>query len=382
MTNVTVKKVTTRDDHKRLFEFPWHHYKGDPWVPNLVSARRKLLDQDKHPSWDYMDGDYFIAERNGEIVGTIAATINHRHNDFTGEHVGGFGLFECIDDQEVASALLNTAADWVRDRGYDAIRGPQTFTLHEECGILIDNFSQPVVLMPYNKPYYQRLLENAGFVKAMDVYSLYLDRPNVIANGLEERLKKVADYASKRYDFTVRPLDMSRKQAEFKIFRDLYNDAWAENWGFVPMTDAELDILVEDLGQLVDPRVAFFAESKGEPIGFSLTIPDFNQVLARAYPRPGVPEPFTLVKALWYWKVKKVINNLRLPLMGVRKQFRNRGVDTALIYHTVKTLVHETDYHSVDSGWVLETNPLVQIIEKYGGQRYKTHRFYERTFNS
>lgn len=376
---VTIRKVESPADFRAFFGFPWKLYADDPnWVPNLLSMRHELFDQRKHPAWEYMEGDYFSAWRGDQIVGTIAAYINHRHNEHAAENIGWFGAFDVYDDQEAADALLNTAADWVRGRGYEAIQGPQTFTTHEECGLLIDGFTPPILLMPYNKPYYQRLIENNGFSKTMDVYSYYYDREIAYGeHGMYERLKRVSDRALKRGSMVIRRVDARNKHAEFERLKNIYNDAWAANWGFVPMTERELDAMVASLGMFFEPQMAFFAEIGGELAGFALAIPNFNEVLLKAYPKPGTPEIISLIKSLWYWKVTRIIRGVRLPLMGVRPQYRDIGVDVALIFHILDAL-RPTQYDYLDAGWILETNELCKIMDKYGGHRYKTHRFYEK----
>ena len=379
---VAVRKVDTPHDFRAFFEFPWKVYRNDPnWVPPLLSMRRELLDKDKNPAWEYMEGDYFAAWRGDQIVGTIVAFINHRHNEFHGEHVGWFGAFEVYDDQEAASALLNTAADWVRERGYDAIRGPQTFTTHEDCGVLVDGFVRPVLLMPYNHPYYQKLVENAGLVKSMDLYSFHMSRETSGESGLDSRLKRITQSVMKRNKITVRLIDRKRLKEEFVLFKELYNTAWDKNWGFVPMTPRELDNLVAGLGQFFDPDFAFFAYVEGEPAGFVLGIPDFNQVLQKAYPRPGVPEAISLIKALYYWKLNPVMNWVRIPLLGVKEEYRKRGVDVALYFHILDAcLTHPRINHS-DGGWILESNQeMVSVAKNMGLDIYKTHRLYEKHF--
>lgn len=377
---VAVRKVETRADFKAFFEFPWTLYRGDPnWVPPLLSMRRDLLDQQRNPSWEYMTGDYFAAWRGEQIVGTVAAYINRRHNEFHNEQTGWFGAFEVYDDQEAASALLNTAAEWVRARGCDTLRGPQTFTTHEDVGILVDGFTRPVLLMPYNYPYYQRLVEGAGLVKAMDVYSFHLSRQGSQEHATGERLKRLTQTVMKRNKITVRPVERRRLKAEFDLFKELYNAAWVANWGFVPMTPKELDALVASLGQFFNPAFAFFAEVDGVPAGFILGIPDFNQVLARARPRPGVPEVWSLLRALWFWKVRPVIEWARIPLMGVKPEFRNKGVDAVLYYHVLEALLNSGYINHSDSGWILEVNEnMVSIALSFGSTIYKTHRFYEK----
>ncbi|NDJ62737.1 MAG: N-acetyltransferase, partial [Chloroflexi bacterium] len=191
-SDVTIRRVSTKADLKALIEFPWKLYKDDPvWVPPLLSMRRELFDKTKHPAWEYLTGEFFTAWRGGEIVGTIAAYINHRHNQFHNEQIGWFGAFETINDQAVSDALLTTASDWVRAQGYHALRGPQTFSPHDECGLLIDGFTRPVLLMPYNPPYYQALVEQAGFHKAKDVYSFFGNSQETVDTGIGNRLQRM-----------------------------------------------------------------------------------------------------------------------------------------------------------------------------------------------
>ncbi|MBZ0301245.1 MAG: N-acetyltransferase [Anaerolineae bacterium] len=379
---VTVRKVENAQDFKAFFEFPWQVYHNDPnWVPPLLSMRHELLDKKKNPAWEYMEGDYFAAWRGDRIVGTIAAFINHRHNEFQEEHIGWFGAFEVYDDQEAATALLDTAAEWVRARGYDAVRGPQTFTTHEDCGLLIDGFVRPSLLMPYNHPYFQSLVETAGFVKTMDLYSFHMDRYLSRDSGLDGRLRRITESAKKRYKITIRPIDRKRLKAEFALFKELYNTAWDKNWGFVPMTPRELDNLVASLGQFFDPDFAFFAEVEGEPAGFVLGIPDFNQVLQKANPRPGVPEVVSLVRALYYWKIRPVMNWVRIPLLGVKEEYRKKGVDVALYFTILDACLNHPRIEHSDGGWILETNAdMVSIAKNMGLDIYKTHRLYERRF--
>lgn len=379
---VTVRKVETQADFRPFFEFPWMLYKDDPnWVPPLLSMRRDLLDKKKNPGWEYMEGEYFTAWRGERIVGTITAHINHHHNAFQDERVGWFGFFDVVDDQEAASALLNTAAEYVKSKGFSLIRGPQSFSTHDECGLLVENFSPPVLLMPYNKPYYAGLIEGAGFHKVMDVYCFYYDRQIARDNQLGERLERLVERASKRSGITVRPIDRKNLKQEFQRFKDIYNTAWEKNWGFVPMTPRELDNLVASLGMFFEPALACFAQVKGEDAGFMMAVPNFNEVLGRIRPRPGIPEPFFLAQALWHWKIRPKIRLVRIPLMGVREQFRKRGVELAMFQYILNAIL-KSRYDQVDAGWILETNrDLIGSIETFGAQRYKTHRFYEKTID-
>jgi hypothetical protein len=377
--SVTVRKVENRADFQAFFEFPWTLYKNDPnWVPPLLSMRRDLLDKKKNPGWEYMEGDYFTAWRGDNIVGTITAHINHHHNEFQGEQVGWFGFFETYDDQEAATALLDTACEWVKAKGYNLIRGPQSFSTHDECGLLIENFTQPMLLMPYNPVYYLKLMENAGFEKVMDTYCLYYDRKLVEEHRANERLDKLVERVSKRSNITIRPINRKNLRADFQLFKEIYNQAWEKNWGFVPLTPKELDALVSGLGMFFEPALACFAEVNGDPVGFMMTIPNFNEVLKRVYPRPGVPEPISLIAALWHWKIRPVIEWVRVPLMGVKEQYRNKGVELVMFRYILNSIL-PTRYNYMDCGWILETNhDMIGVLEGIGAPKYKTYRFFEK----
>ena len=241
---VQVRKVETPQDEKTFFDFPWTLYKDDAkWVPPLVSMRQHLLDKKHNPAWEYLEGDFFTAWQGDKIVGTIAAFVNRRHNEYHEENIAWFGTFETVNDPQVAQALLDTVLAWAKERGYTALRGPQSFTTHEEVGVQVENFSQPVLLMSYNPPYYDDFLKKAGFQKAMDVLSIYFDRETVNRDkgtGLA-MMEKLVPRAMERSHITVRPINLRRKMEEFKIFREIYDSAWEKNWSFVPLTDKEID---------------------------------------------------------------------------------------------------------------------------------------------
>lgn len=376
----SVRRVESKADFRVFFGFPWRIHGDSPeWAPPLLSMRSELLDKQKNPAWSYMEGEYFLAWRGAEPVGAIAAFVNHRHNETHDERVAWFGAFDVLDDQQAANALFDAAADFARSRGQDALRGPQTFTTHEECGLLIEGFGRPVLLMPWNPPRYQRHVERAGLVKHVDMYSFIMSREMSADMGLTERLQRITQQVMKRNKIAIRPFDSKDKAAEFRRFRDLYNDAWDRNQGFVPMTEAELDALVASLGQFLDPDFAFFASVDGEPAGFVLGIPDLNQVLQRAAPRPGVPEPLTLLRAVWHWKLRPVIDTVRIPLLGVREAYRNKGVDVALYYHILEACQAHPRIQQADGGWILESNEaMMSVARNMRLVPYRTHRLYQR----
>jgi len=380
-----VRKVETKRDYDALVTFPWTLYRGDPyWVPTLLSMKREHLDQKKNSSWHHMDGAYFIAWRDDRPVGTIAAFVNHRHNEYHKENIGFFGLFDVIDDQDVATALLDTAADHVRAMGCDAIRGPATFSTNDECALLIEGFDDPPrVMMPYNYPYYQRLIENVpGYEKVMDLYSYKFTLEGIThaERANYDRLLRITELNNRRRGITVKSLDLTNLKQEFLKLKGIYNKAWEKNWGFVPFSDEELDEMVAGLGRFFEPRLAYFAEVDGRPVAFMLGIPDMNQVLHRAYPRPGKPEILSLLQVAWHWKVRSKITVFRAMLMGVEEGYRNIGIESAMFVEIIKSAVAMGEWEYADGGWVLETNePMIRLCDAVNGELYKRYRFYQRS---
>ncbi len=379
---VSVRLVESKADYQTFLTFPWTIYKDNPyWVPPLLSMQKHKLDRKNNATWKHMEGDYFIAWRGDQPVGTIAAFINHRHNEFHNEHIGFFGMFEVYNDQEAATALLNTAADWVARRGYDAIRGPASFSTNDECAVLIEGFDDPpVVLMPYNHPYYADLIANTpGFEKVMDLYSYYITLEGI--QSAKERLEKLFRVTHKnnaRRGITVRPIDRRNLDQEFVLLRNIYNKAWERNWGFVPASDEELDELVKALGQYFDPRLAFFAEVHGKPVAFILALPDMNQPLHLAKAHPRKPEWITLLQVLWHWKLRPKINRIRIMLMGVEEGYRGIGVEAAMFAEMYQA-ASGMGWRYADGGWVLETNDAMKrLVEAHNGRAYKRYRFFQR----
>ncbi len=377
-----ITPAETAAERKAFILFQWKVYRDDPyWVPPLISDREHFLDPDGHPFHQHADVRYFIARRDGQIVGTIAALINHRHNEYWDEEMGFFGFFEVLPDQEAATALLATAEDYVRSQGMTAIRGPMNFSTNEECGLLIDGWNgPPVILLTYNPRYYVDLIEDAGYTKAQDMYAYLIDTDYYQADGtgLNPKLLRVVNRIQDRLDIDIRGVDMRNFQEEARTFKQLYNAAWAKNWGFVPLTDAELDAEIGALKPIVDPRTIFFAEKGGQTVAAGLPLPDINQALLRAYPRPGVPEWWTLAKMMYWWKVRKCVTTLRAFAGGVIEEYRGRGIDAVMILKTM-LVAKQVGYTHVESSWVLESNrPMRQTAENLRGRHYRTYRVYEK----
>lgn len=380
MLPVVVRPVESRADYRTFFEFPWTLYREDRnWTPPLLSMRRDTLDQKKHPAWRYLEGDYFVAYRGDKPVGTIAPYINHRHNEHNREHIGWFGAFEVYDDEEAAHALLAAAGNWVKAKGYETMRGPQTFTTHDECGVLVNNFTPPVILMPYNPPYYAGLVERAGFAKAMDLYSYQMNHAIVKEFRIHERLEKMTKRLTRNLHADLFPITRRTLNESFHIFHKLYNEAWGKNWGFSPIDDAEIQLLIDNLSIFLDISMMYIARVGDEPVGIILPIPDMNEVLRKVQPRPGMPELLTMLGVFRYWKVQPTISTVRAALMGVKEEYRQKGVPALLLKAALEAWL-KSNYKYVDAGWVLETNhDVIGLLETFGLQRYKTHRLYQKS---
>lgn len=328
----------------------------------------KLHFSDKNPFFNHAEVRYFLAKKNGRTAGRIASIVNRRHIEFHKEAVGFFGFFESANDREVSRALLDKAVSALSEKGMKSMRGPMNFSTNEECGFLIEGFNEPPMLMtPYNPPYYNDLMEGYGMVKAKDLYAFIHD----VRDFLPEKILRVAAIAEKR-GVVVRPVDKGKFEEEMSIFKEVYNSAWGKNWGFIPLTDEELDYLGSRLKPIAVPDLTLIAEDDGKAVGFLGLIPDFNYVLRRMR---GRLNPVTVLKALYY---SKKIKNLRLLLLGIRPEYRNKGVD-ALLYRAAFYGVKKGGYERIEFSWILEDNiPVQRLVEMVGGRLYKRYRIYEK----
>ena len=380
-SGLNVEPVRTAQERLAFIHFQWEVYKDDPfWVPPLISERVEFLDRERNPFFWHSEVELFMARRDGRPVGTIAAILNNRHNEFQEEQVGFFGLFEVLEDPEAADALLETACNWVRERGMTAIRGPASFSTNEEVGLLVDGWDgPPVIMMPYNPRYYVDFIENAGFNKAMDLLAYMVDLTTFGPHGenLPAKLRRVSKKVQARGGFTVRRINMRDFEAEVARFKRIYNAAWAKNWGFVPLTDPEIDHIAAGLKQLADPDIVVFAEKDGETIGAMLPMPDVSQALIRAYPRPGVPEWWTMAKLLWHWKVRRCVDTMRGWAGGVLAEHRGRGVEGVLMIAMAEAALPR--YKRAEISWILENNMMMRrAAEMLGAEVYRTYRVYEK----
>jgi GNAT superfamily N-acetyltransferase len=356
-------------DLKAFIAFPYRLFRGDAlWVPPLRRDVQTRLTPGKSPFFEHASAQHFLARRDGRVVGRISAVENRLHNEFHNDRVGFFGFFDCEDDQDAANALFDAAAAWLGPRGLDVMRGPASLSLNDESGLLVDGFElPPVVMMPHNPPYYVRLVEQAGFAASKNLFAYSRSGTSV-----PDRLVRATKLMAQRYGITVRPLSLKRFTAEVDLIKTLYNDAWERNWGFVPMTDAEIDHLAKEFRPVVEPELVLFAEREGQPIGFALALPDLNVALktnpsGRLF--PGI------VKMLW---AARKIHRIRVLLLGAVPEWRGRGVD-ALLYAEIWRRGNAKGYFWGEAGWVLEDNAAMNNgLLRMGFEVYKTYRLYDR----
>jgi GNAT superfamily N-acetyltransferase len=372
---VEIRPVKSRRDLNTFIKLPWRLYRNERnWVAPLLMDVKKRLDQKKNPFFKHTEAKYFLAYRGSEPVGRISAHIDRNLNEFQDNQWGLFGWFECEDDPEAARALLATAELWLRERGRDRMVGPMDFTTNDECGLLIEGHERPpIILCPWHHPYYQRLFEqDIGMAKSMDLYmwSLHVTgRENV-----HPAIWEMADKLESEHGIVCRNFRKKDLQEEVSRFLEVYNAAWERNWGFVPLTEEEVRHYAKDLGPVLDENWAMVAEKKdtGEVVGAALTLPDFNQVLAKMN---GRLLPFGWITAL---RERKKIDSVRVFALGVKPSYQHTGV-AARFYQMHFDAAESTPQKGGEMGWILEINkPMNRAMEGMGGKIVRRYRVYER----
>jgi GNAT superfamily N-acetyltransferase len=366
--DLVISPVRTRRELLRFIKFPWQVYAGDPhWVPPLLLERKRFFDARKNPFFAHAEAAYFVATRAGEPCGTIAAAVDRNFIQSQNDQIGIFGFFEVRRDYEAAARLLDAARTWLRERGLRLMRGPFNFSTNQEVGLLIDNFdADPVVLTTYNPPYYQEFIERYGLVKAKDLYAYWLD-----AGPLPPGMTEAAERAQRRANVFIRSMNLRDLDAEASRVREIYNQAWSHNWGFVPVTEEEIREIARGLKVIVDPDLSLFAELDGRPVGFVICIPDVNRALK---PLNGRLFP------LGWWRflrAKRHLDFVRIFTLGVLPEHHPVGIG-ALLYKRVWEVGVRKGYVAGEMSWILEDNgPMNAALQMAGGRIYKTWRIYD-----
>jgi GNAT superfamily N-acetyltransferase len=367
---IAVTPVRTPADRRRFLRLPWQIYdRAGPWVPPLLTDVEELLDPRRHPFHRHGEVELFLAWRDGRAAGRIAAIQNQAHLDVHGDGAGFFGFFESVDDIRVAGALLDAAEDWLRVRGLTLMRGPTNPSVNEEIGLLLDDYGgQPVIMMPYNPPYYVDLLEKSGLERVRTLYAFLADR----RTRPTERQTRLAGRMLESHGISIRTARIKDAEREAAVIESIYNRAWEHLWGYVPMTHEEALYLTNKLKAVADERMILIAAVQGEPAAFTLAIPDYNQVLRHLN---GRLTPLAIVKALYY---RRRITRLRLLAMGVLKEHRRKGIEAILVREMVER-AEAAGYQEMEISWILEDNlAAINILKNAGVPRYRSYGIFER----
>jgi len=370
MSEIKIRIVETKKEIDTFIKFAWKIYRNDPyWVPPLIFDKKKILNRDKNPFFKHASMEMFLAEKDGELVGRIAAIKNDLHNKYHNDKVGFFGFFECIDNQEVADKLFDSAKNWLVSQGCDAMRGPANPSSNDEYAMLLEGFDdEPRIMMTYNPRYYLTLCDNYGFQKAKDLYAYKLENPKVIGS---EKLRRVAEIAQKRSGIKISSMNMKEFNKELDKVKFVYNKAWAPNWGFVPFTEEEIDALAKDLKPIVEPSLVLFGEIDNKLVGFALVMLDYNQIFKSMN---GRLMPFNFIKL---FTNKKKITWSRVLTLGIIPEYQKRGLD-AVFYWEIVNRAAKLGILLGEASWILEDNEMMNRgAQVMNGEVYKKYRVYQ-----
>ena len=368
-----VELTRSRRDVGRFLQVPYAIYEGDPnWVAPLLDDLKKVF-TDANPLFQHAEMKLWVAVRDGRDVGRIAGILDRSHNEFHEETSAFFGFFESIDDAEVSRALFARVEAWAREKGMNRILGPMNPTTNDECGLLVEGFdSPPVLMMTYNPAYYLRLFGDAGLTKTKDLLAYRID----IDPKPLERLDRLArGFTRREKDLRIRPIRKKTLQADLTKVKEVYNSAWEDNWGFVPMTDGDIDFMAARLKPLLAEDIMLLAETPAEPVGFMMSLPDYNEAMKPLKGKLLTPKIFGFLAYLLGWKTPKMT---RLITLGIKKGYRNRGIDAVMFAESLKAML-KAGYKACEISWILEDNVMVQRpIDLFKGKVYKRYRIYEK----
>jgi len=370
MSDIQIKRVESRKEKKEFIRFPWKVYKDDPnWVPPLISDVKERLNKKKHPFFEHADMDLFLAYDGNEIKGRVAAFLDENHNNRHNEKVVFFGFYESTNDPNVTRVLLDKVSEWGKERGLNILRGPTNASLNDECAFLLEGFdSPPVIMMPYNPPYYLELMEKYGMRKVRDLYAFFMEENEKAENKLETVVKKVQSQTK----FKLRSVDLKKVEKEAEKIKIIYNQGWENNWGFVPWTEKEMDHMAKNLKKIADPDIIVLAEKNEKPVGFGFALPNYNEVLKEMN---GRLFPFGFLKFLLK---RKKIKGIRVLVFGIVREYRMTGL-SYLLYSKLYQNAKKKGYQWAETSWQLEENEAVNnFVMSVGGRIYKKYRIYQK----
>jgi GNAT superfamily N-acetyltransferase len=372
MASLSIRPVRTRGEVKRFIDLPYRLHAGTPWIPPLKVERRLFLNRRLNPYFKHGEAEYFLALRGDRVVGRISAQVDRAFNEFHRSRWGMFGFLELEEDEEAMAALLDAAEAWLRTRGCDRMVGPMDFSMNEESGVLIEGHErEPLVRQPWHPPYYQRLCEGAGLEKAMDLYSWALDISD--REDMLPVLFELDQRARSEHGIEIRRMSRRHLRREMDRFAEIYNAAWAENWGFVPYSKEDLDAYTLDMHLVFSRDWFMVAEQDGETIAVAITLPDLNQVLKKMKGR-------LLPLGWWhYLNRNRICDQVRVGFLGVKPEHQHTGVAASLYVEHFDTAARARQKHG-EAGWILETNEAMNRgLEAMSAEIVKKYRLYERS---
>jgi len=361
---------------RQFIRLPHDLYRDDPaWIAPLNMEMHNLLDQRKNPFFEHAEACYWLAFDGERPVGRISAQVDRTAQETQGQGTGHFGMIEAIDDRDVFTGLFAAAEDWLRGKGMTRALGPMNLSTNGEVGLLIDGFdTPPFMMMPHGRPYYRGHLEALGYDKAIDVYAYYMD----IRNPYKPAVRRIIEKGEAQDNLVIRPVNMKRFDEEIAIILDIFNDAWSGNWGFVPLSDAEIAHFASDLKLVIRPDWCYIAEMDGAPAAFMLTLPNINEAIADL---KGRLFPFGFLKLIWRIKVAGT-RSVRVPLMGVKKKFQAGALGAFMslgLIDITRIPCLKRGVSHAEMSWILEDNlPMRRILEAIEARIYKTYRIYEK----
>ena len=364
-----IVRARSRSEKRAFIEYPYKKYAGHPfWVPPLRVDEWAQLNQDKDPFFDHAEMDLFLVKSADRVVGRVAAIHDDRHQQVHGESITSFGFYEA-ENFECAEMLMLRVEDWARQREDSAIRGPFNPSLNHTAGFQIDAFNTvPFIMTPYNPPEYLEHMQGMGYEKVKDFYAWHLD----YSGSIDRRLGRIADRVQRQKGMTIRQINMKAFDRELASVLEILSQAWADNWGFIPPTEREFAQLAKQLKMVIDPNLVLFAEIAGETVAFSVTLPDFNQILRKI---DGRLFPFGLLRLLLE---KKKVDRVRMPLLGVLPKYRGKGLFAPLIMRSIEA-ARSSGFKTGECSWVLEDNvDMNRAIEALGADHYKTYRVFQK----
>jgi hypothetical protein len=366
---IEIIAVENRKQRNQFVDFLYKLNQADKnWVPPLRVSERANINQKKHPFYNNVEAHFYLAIKSGQTVGRIASIFNKNNSK------GYFGFLQAIKDQAVFNALFRQVEEDLSAHDCSSFTGPVSPSINYEMGVLVDGFNTPPFLMlAHNYRYYDELIKASGFEKAKDFYSYYADKNEVV---LPEKIARVKDTIEARYNVKLHNPDMSKFPEEAKKIEEVYNNAMAEHWGFVPMDSVEFQNLASELKQIIDPKMVFIAEINSEPVGFMMGLPNINEIFKKN--KGGRLFPTGFLNLLYY---RKKVKGLRVITLGIKKKYQPLGIGSVMYYHIILNFL-KSNYENVEHSWVMEdNNPVVKISELIGLKRYKTYRVYQKKIN-